>query len=55
MSTRPPETFVRPERVERDGTAKLQLKVGGMHCSLCTESIHRGLSRLEGIEDRRSP
>lgn len=51
MSARPPETFVRPERAEGDESAKLQLKVGGMHCSLCTESIHKGLSRLEGIED----
>ncbi len=51
MSTRPPETFIRPERAEQDGTAKLQLKVGGMHCSLCTDSIHKGLSRLEGVEE----
>lgn len=53
MSARPPETFVRPERAGGDGSAKLQLKVGGMHCSLCTESIHKGLSRLEGVEDAR--
>jgi heavy metal translocating P-type ATPase len=53
MSARPPETFVRPERAEEDGSAKLQLKVGGMHCSLCTESIHKGLTRLEGVEDAR--
>lgn len=51
MSARPPETFVRPERAEGAGSAKLQLKVGGMHCSLCTESIHKGLSRLEGVEE----
>ena len=51
MSTHPPETFVRPERAEGDGSAKLQLKVGGMHCSLCTESIHKGLTRLEGVEE----
>ncbi|MGI8910774.1 MAG: heavy metal translocating P-type ATPase [Rubrobacteraceae bacterium] len=53
MSARPPETFVRPERAGEDRSAKLQLKVGGMHCSLCTESIHKGLSRLEGVEDAR--
>ncbi|MGH3088929.1 MAG: heavy metal translocating P-type ATPase, partial [Rubrobacteraceae bacterium] len=51
MSARPPETFVRPERAGEDGSARLQLKVGGMHCSLCTESIHKGLLRLEGVED----
>ena len=53
MSARPPETFVRPERTDGDGSARLQLKVGGMHCSLCTESIHRGLGRLEGVEEAR--
>jgi Cu+-exporting ATPase len=35
----------------QNGTEKLQLKVGGMHCSLCTESIHKGLIRLDGVED----
>ena len=28
--------------------AKLQLKVGGMHCSLCTDSIRRAVGRLDG-------
>ncbi len=51
MTTRPPETFARPDRVEEEGSAKLQVKVGGMHCSLCTESIYKGLSRLDGVED----
>jgi heavy metal translocating P-type ATPase len=54
MSARPPyppETFARPDRVEEEGSAKLQVKVGGMHCSLCTESIHKGLSRLDGVEE----
>jgi heavy metal translocating P-type ATPase len=32
-----------------DGGAKLQLKIGGMHCSLCTESIHKALTRLNGV------
>src|SRR5919109_4898326 len=32
-----------------NGTAKLQLKIGGMHCSLCTESIHKALGRLDGV------
>ena len=51
MTSRPPETFARPDRAEEEGSTKLQLKVGGMHCSLCTESIHKGLSRMEGVED----
>ena len=46
MSIRSPEAPAR-----ENGTEKLQLKVGGMHCSLCTESIHKGLVRLEGVED----
>jgi heavy metal translocating P-type ATPase len=31
--------------------ALLHLKVGGMHCSLCSESIRKGLSRLDGVRD----
>ncbi len=34
---------------QTNGTEKLQLKIGGMHCSLCTESIHKALSRLDGV------
>lgn len=34
-----------------DRTEQLQLTVGGMHCSLCTESISKGLGRLDGVED----
>jgi Cu+-exporting ATPase len=33
------------------GAAKLQMKVGGMHCSLCTASIHKALHRLDGVQD----
>jgi P-type Cu+ transporter len=28
---------------------KLQLKVGGMHCSLCTESIRKALEQMDGV------
>ncbi len=28
---------------------RLHLKVGGMHCSLCTQSIHKTLERLDGV------
>ncbi len=31
--------------------SQLQMKVGGMHCSLCTNSIHRALTRLDGVID----
>ncbi|MDR7400956.1 MAG: cation-translocating P-type ATPase [Armatimonadota bacterium] len=29
--------------------AKLQVKLGGMHCSLCVESAHRAVRRLPGV------
>ncbi len=29
---------------------QIQFKVGGMHCSLCTESIRRALLRLDGVQ-----
>jgi P-type Cu+ transporter len=32
-----------------DTTQKVQLKVGGMHCSLCTDSIRRAVGRLDGV------
>jgi P-type Cu+ transporter len=31
-------------------TRKLQIKVGGMHCSFCQESIRRAFQRTEGID-----
>jgi Cu+-exporting ATPase len=34
-----------------DRTEQLQLTVGGMHCSLCTESISNGLERVDGVKD----
>jgi P-type Cu+ transporter len=37
--------------VRHNGTAKLHMKVGGMHCSLCTESIRKILGRLDGVQD----
>lgn len=30
---------------------KLHLKIGGMACSFCVESIQKSLTRLEGVED----
>jgi heavy metal translocating P-type ATPase len=36
--------------VRGNGTAKLQMKVGGMHCSLCTESIRKAVGRLDGVQ-----
>ncbi|MCQ3979706.1 MAG: heavy metal translocating P-type ATPase, partial [Anaerolineae bacterium] len=36
--------------VRGNGTAKLQMKVGGMHCSLCTASIRKAVGRLDGVQ-----
>ncbi len=30
---------------------KLQVKIGGMACSFCTETIKKGLGRIEGVAD----
>ncbi len=30
---------------------KLHVRVGGMHCSFCTETIRKGLGRMEGVSD----
>ncbi|MCL5999603.1 MAG: cation-translocating P-type ATPase [Chloroflexi bacterium] len=35
---------------QADGAVKLQLKIGGMHCSLCIESIRRTLQRIDGVQ-----
>jgi heavy metal translocating P-type ATPase len=41
-------TVSRPEAgPERD---KLQVKIGGMHCSFCAHSIQKALGRLDGVE-----
>ena len=34
-----------------DGTAKLQLKIGGMACSFCVASITKALGRMDGVCD----
>jgi heavy metal translocating P-type ATPase len=38
------------ERASDGADAKLQMKLGGMHCSLCSESIHKALMRLDGVQ-----
>jgi Cu+-exporting ATPase len=45
------ETYLPDEAGGRNGSAKLHMKVGGMHCSLCTESIRKTLGRLDGVQD----
>ena len=39
------------EVVPGNGAAKLQMKLGGMHCSLCTKSIHTTLGLLGGVQE----
>ncbi len=43
-STNEPDAFAR-----RDGTEKLQLKIGGMSCSFCVASIEKAIGRMEGV------
>ncbi|HEB96186.1 MAG TPA: heavy-metal-associated domain-containing protein, partial [Sedimenticola thiotaurini] len=38
-----------PITSDRDGLATLQLKVGGMSCSFCANSIERALDRVKGV------
>jgi Cu+-exporting ATPase len=41
----------RHDRESGNGVTKLQMKLGGMHCSLCTKSIYTTLGRLDGVKD----
>ena len=34
---------------ERNGTERLQLKIGGMSCSFCVSSITKAMERTEGV------
>ncbi len=40
------------ERVRKaeDGTARLQVKLGNLHCSFCVSTIEKAVGRLEGVE-----
>jgi heavy metal translocating P-type ATPase len=44
--TNAPDAFIQP-----GGTAKLQLKIGGMACSFCVASITKALGRMDGVRD----
>ncbi|WP_018991682.1 heavy metal translocating P-type ATPase [Aromatoleum toluclasticum] len=35
--------------IQPDGTAKIQLKIGGMACSFCVASITKALGRMDGV------
>lgn len=37
-------------RVGEDGLARLQVKIGRMHCSFCVGTIEKALSRRDGVE-----
>ena len=30
---------------------KLNVKIGGMQCSFCVESIHKAFARMQGVRD----
>ncbi|MGQ0549643.1 MAG: heavy metal translocating P-type ATPase [Armatimonadota bacterium] len=44
--TNEPDAFLR-----RDGSQKLQLKIGGMACSFCVASITKAVGRHEGVRE----
>ena len=37
-------------RLADDGTARLQLQIGNLHCSFCVATIEKAVGRLEGVE-----
>jgi heavy metal translocating P-type ATPase len=37
-------------RSAEDGTARLQVKLGNLHCSFCVSTIEKAVGRLEGVE-----
>src|SRR5919106_6782028 len=39
-----------PEQT-KEGAAKLQVKIGGMQCSFCVESINKAFRRKDGVSD----
>jgi Cu+-exporting ATPase len=39
------------ETKQTGGTVRLRIPVGGMTCASCVETVERGLSRLEGVEN----
>ncbi|MBI2760682.1 MAG: cation-translocating P-type ATPase, partial [Chloroflexi bacterium] len=45
------QTPTRERAAPAERTEKLQVKIGGMHCSLCTDSIRRAVGRLDGVTD----
>lgn len=41
---------VPPGTVPAAELTRLQVKVGGMHCSFCTQTIEKAVGRLDGVE-----
>ena len=37
-------------RLDEDGHARLQLKLGNLHCSFCASTIEKAVGRLDGVE-----
>ena len=51
QNTAAPETYPPERAVRSNSVAKLHMKLGGMHCSLCIKSIHTTLGYLDGVKD----
>ncbi len=42
--------LTQPPRLDEDGRAHLQLKLGGLHCSFCVSTIEKSLMRRPGVD-----
>ncbi|WP_308468489.1 heavy metal translocating P-type ATPase [Rathayibacter soli] len=42
--------LAQPPRLDEDGRAHLQLKLGGLHCSFCVSTIEKSLTRRPGVD-----
>jgi cation transport ATPase len=42
--------LVRTPRTDEQGRARLQLKLGRLHCSFCVATIEKAAGRLDGVE-----
>jgi len=49
-STPQPERWWAAEPADAPNRARIRARVAGLHCSLCTGTIEKGLGRLPGVE-----
>lgn len=44
------QRFWSKEETERSGFKRMRVRIGGLHCSLCTSTIEQALERQQGVE-----